>query len=138
MELNLKLGKANRIFVDGKTLNQIAKESNLRLETVQHRYSRGIKTYEGLSKPSSHTLNIEKQREKRKEPMYIMGSGDRVMEEILKKNISITDISKATGISRSTIYGFVYNNIDISSARLAKICAYIGISTDYVLGLSRR
>ena len=35
-------GKPNRIFVDGKTLNQIAKESGIRLDTVQHRYSRGI------------------------------------------------------------------------------------------------
>lgn len=33
-------GKPNRIFVDGKTLNQIAKESGIRLDTVQHRYSR--------------------------------------------------------------------------------------------------
>lgn len=32
-------GKPNRIFVDGKTLNQIAKESGIRLDTVQHRYS---------------------------------------------------------------------------------------------------
>ena len=31
-------GKSNRIFVDGKTLNQIAKESGIRLDTVQHRY----------------------------------------------------------------------------------------------------
>lgn len=29
-------GKSNRIFVDGKTLNQIAKESGIRLDTVQH------------------------------------------------------------------------------------------------------
>ena len=31
-------GKPNRIFVDGKTLNQIAKESGIRLDTVQHKY----------------------------------------------------------------------------------------------------
>lgn len=39
-------GKPNRIFVEGKTLNQIAKESGIRLDTVQHRYSRGIRDYE--------------------------------------------------------------------------------------------
>lgn len=50
-------GKSNRIFVDGKTLNQIAKESGIRLDTVQHRYSRGIRDYEGLTKPS--LLDIE-------------------------------------------------------------------------------
>lgn len=42
-------GKPNRIFVDGKTLNQIAKESGIRLDTVQHRYSRGIRDYEGFT-----------------------------------------------------------------------------------------
>ena len=45
-------GKPNRILVDGKTLNQIAKESGIRLDTVQHRYSRGVRDYEGLTKPS--------------------------------------------------------------------------------------
>lgn len=43
-------GKPNRIFVDGKTLNQIAKESGIRLDTVQHRYSRGIRDYEERKK----------------------------------------------------------------------------------------
>ena len=131
----LKLGKNNRIFVEGKTLNQIAKESGLKLETVQHRYSRGVRDYEGLSKPTSHMVNIEKRKADRKTSMYIMGSGDRLMDVILKKDISITDISKATGIARGTIYSFVYENVDISSARLAKICAYIGVSTDYILGI---
>lgn len=131
----LKLGKENRIFVNGKTLNQIAKESGIKLETVQHRYSRGIRDYEGLTKPSTHTVNIEKQKAKRKEPMYIMGSGDRLMDEILKQDISLTELSRRTGISRSTIYAFVYNNIDISSARLAKLCSAVGVSTDYILGL---
>ena len=48
-------GKPNRIFVEGKTLNQIAKESSIRLDTVQHRYSRGVRDYEGLTKPSHST-----------------------------------------------------------------------------------
>ena len=51
----IKLGKGNRIFVDGKTLNQIAEESGLELATVQHRYSRGVRDYEGLTKPSTHS-----------------------------------------------------------------------------------
>lgn len=35
-------GKPNRIFVDGKTLNQIAKESGIRLDTVQLRIINGL------------------------------------------------------------------------------------------------
>lgn len=57
-------GKPNRIFVDGKTLNQIAKESGIRLDTVQHRYSRGVRDYEGLTKPSHIRVEHEKDTEK--------------------------------------------------------------------------
>lgn len=57
-------GKPNRIFVDGKTLNQIAKESGIRLDTVQHRYSRGIRDYEGLTKPSHKVYDEEDKKER--------------------------------------------------------------------------
>ena len=81
-------GKPNRIFVDGKTLNQIAKESGIRLDTVQH--------------------------------------------------IPLQTISDKTGISRSTIYAFLYNGTDLSSMRLAKICSLLGLSMDYVMGLKEK
>ena len=57
-------GKPNRILVDGKTLNQIAKESGIRLDTVQHRYSRGIRDYEGLTKLSHIRVEHEKAQRK--------------------------------------------------------------------------
>ncbi len=63
-------GKPNRIFVDGKTLNQIAKESGIRLDTVQHRYSRGIRDYEGLTKPS----HIRVEHEKTQRKAYYVGT----------------------------------------------------------------
>lgn len=72
-------GKPNRIFVDGKTLNQIAKESGIRLDTVQHRYSRGIRDYEGLTKPSH--IRVEHEKAQRK-AYSIMSAGERVMERI--------------------------------------------------------
>lgn len=61
-------GKPNRIFVDGKTLNQIAKESGIRLDTVQHRYSRGIRDYEGLTKLSH--IRVEHEKTQRKILLY--------------------------------------------------------------------
>ena len=65
-------GKSNRIFVDGKTLNQIAKESGIRLDTVQHRYSRGIRDYEGLTKPSHIRVEHEKTQRKIYSIKYMM------------------------------------------------------------------
>lgn len=72
-------GKPNRILVDGKTLNQIAKESGIRLDTVQHRYSRGIRDYDGLTKPSH--IRVEHEKAQRK-TYSIMSAGERVMERI--------------------------------------------------------
>lgn len=109
-------GKPNRIFVDGKTLNQIAKESGIRLDTVQHRYSRGIRDYEGLTKPSH--IRVEHEKAQRK-TYSIMSAGERVMERIWELDIPLQTISDKTGISRSTIYAFLYNGTDLSSMRLA-------------------
>lgn len=107
-------GKPNRIFVDGKTLNQIAKESGIRLDTVQHRYSRGIRDYEGLTKPSH--IRVEHEKTQRK-TYSIMSAGERVMERIWELDIPLQTISDKTGISRSTIYAFLYNGTDLSSMR---------------------
>ena len=109
-------GKPNRIFVDGKTLNQIAKESGIRLDTVQHRYSRGIRDYDGLTKPSH--IRVEHEKAQRK-TYSIMSAGERVMERIWELDIPLQTISDKTGISRSTIYAFLYNGTDLSSMRLA-------------------
>lgn len=108
-------GKPNRIFVEGKTLNQIAKESGIRLDTVQHRYSRGIRDYEGLTKPSHIRVAHEKAQRK---TYSIMSAGERVMERIWELDIPLQTISDKTGISRSTIYAFLYNGTDLSSMRL--------------------
>lgn len=66
---------------------------------------------------------------------YLVSSGKRFLDVINAKNINLTDLSRATKISRATVWNFIYNGMDISSARLAKICAYCGVSTDYILGL---
>ena len=120
-------GKPNRIFVDGKTLNQIAKESGIRLDTVQHRYSRGIRDYEGLTKPSH--IRVEHEKTQRK-TYSIMSAGERVMERIWELDIPLQTISDKTGISRSTIYAFLYNGTDLSSMRLVAplVGAWIAIT----------
>lgn len=63
--------------------------------------------------------------------------GKRVQDILNDKDINITDMAARTGVSRTAIYNFVYSGMDISSARLAKICAYCGVSMDYVMGLKK-
>ena len=125
-------GKPNRIFVDGKTLNQIAQESGMRLDTVQHRYSRGVRTYEGLTKPSH--ISVEHKKVSKK-AYCIMRAGERVMERIWELDMPLQTLSDRTGVSRSTLYAFLYNGTDLSSMRLAKVCGVLGLSMDYVMGL---
>ena len=125
-------GKPNRIFVDGKTLNQIAQESGMRLDTVQHRYSRGVRTYEGLTKPSH--ISVEHKKVSKK-AYCIMSAGERVMERIWELDMPLQTLSDRTGVSRSTLYAFLYNGTDLSSMRLAKVCGVLGLSMDYVMGL---
>lgn len=127
-------GKPNRIFVDGKTLNQIAKESGIRLDTVQHRYSRGVRDYEGLTKPSH--ISVEHKKVKERKVHCILSAGEKVMERIWELDIPLQTISDRTGVSRSTLYAFLYNGTDLSSMRLAKICGVLGLSMDYVMGLT--
>ena len=125
-------GKPNRIYVDGKTLNQIAQESGIRLDTVQHRYSRGVRTYEGLTKPSH--ISVEHKKVSKK-AYCIMSAGERVMERIWELDMPLQTLSDRTGVSRSTLYAFLYNGTDLSSMRLAKVCGVLGLSMDYVMGL---
>lgn len=63
---------------------------------------------------------------------------ERVMERIWELDIPLQTISDKTGISRSTIYAFLYNGTDLSSMRLAKICSLLGLSMDYVMGLKEK
>ena len=125
-------GKPNRIYVDGKTLNQIDKESGIRLDTVQHTYSRGVRTYEGLTKPSH--ISVEHKKVSKK-AYCIMSAGERVMERIWELDMPLQTLSDRTGVSRSTLYAFLYNGTDLSSMRLAKVCGVLGLSMDYVMGL---
>ena len=120
--------KGATIYVEGMTLRQISEKYDVPLDTVTHRYSRGIHDLDGLTsteflKNNKHRLNIA------------YGNGKRFLEESIDRNINLDELSRRTGISRSAIWNFIYNRGDISSVRLAKLCGVVGCSMDYVMGL---
>ena len=78
---------------------------------------------------------LQRGHSKNKKIYYTPDCGSRMLDVINKKNLNITNMSKCTGISRTTIYAFLYNGTDTTSARLAKMCRYCGVSADYILGL---
>lgn len=73
----------------------------------------------------------------RKVAHCVYDAGQRVRDEINEQNVTVTDLATRAQIGRTTVYDFLYNGIDISSFRLARICGVLGISMDYVMGLSK-
>ena len=124
-------GRKAEILVEGKTLHQISQEYGIEEYMVRNRYRRnGIRDIAGLTKPKSKSRSVFKR-------VYnICSSGKRMMEVIYEKDISIRKLAEATGIEPSCIYKFLQDGRDISSMRLAKLCAYLGVSMDYIMGLS--
>lgn len=124
-------GRKATILIEGKTLKQIADEAGLEEHIVRNRYKRnGIRNIAELSKPKSYSRSVFRK-------VYnVSSSGSRLMEIIYEKDISIHKLAEATGIESSTIYKFLQDGRDISSMRLAKLCAYLGVSMDYIMGLS--
>lgn len=68
---------------------------------------------------------------------YTFDAGKRLVQVLNEKDIDRRAICRATGISHSTLYCFLYDGTDISSARLAAICKYVGVSMDYIMGLKK-
>ena len=73
---------------------------------------------------------IQRGHSKDKKRYYTPDCGSRMLDVINRKNLNITAMSRCTGIARTTIYDFLYNGTDTTSARLAKMCRYCGVSAD--------
>lgn len=119
-----------RIFVDGMSLREISERSGVPLDTIRGRHTRGVRTLEGLTRDDNlhnNAYRVDVACEK----------GKRLLKYAIEKNLTMTDIANRSGVPRSSIYGFIYNDTDMSSMRLAKICGVVGCSMDQVMGLRR-
>lgn len=61
------------------------------------------------------------------------GFRERLYDVFIKSGITITDIAKRTGVSRSLIYGYLYDDVVPSVTILVKLCAIFNVSSDYLL-----
>ena len=117
------------ITVEGKTLNEIAAEHDIPIGTIRHRYVMGDRTYERLSrkpmKRGNHVRNT----------YYCDNQGARLRDVFLQSDLTFAELSRRTGIRPTTIKSFMYYGNDISSVRLMRLCAELGTSMDYVMGL---
>lgn len=68
---------------------------------------------------------------------YTFDAGKRLVQVLNEKDVDRKKMCREIGISRNTLYNFLYDGTDISSARLAVICKYVGVSMDYIMGLKK-
>lgn len=68
---------------------------------------------------------------------YVPVIGARLNEAIAKRDTTITDVAKGTGISRSNIYSYAFYGVMPSAYQIIKICSFLNITSDWLLGLER-
>lgn len=66
----------------------------------------------------------------------INGFAERLRAAIKAKDMRLCDLAKATKSNTTTISSYVSGTSDPSATKLAKIAACLGVSADWLLGLS--
>lgn len=64
------------------------------------------------------------------------GFSERIREVVLGSDMDLTVVAKRLQIPRSTIWGYMYNDIMPNSMNLYKIASNFHVSTDWLLGLT--
>lgn len=62
--------------------------------------------------------------------------GDRLKQLRAEKNLLQRDVSKHLGITTLAYQRYEYGDREPDFAKLASICQYFNVSSDYLLGLS--
>ena len=68
--------------------------------------------------------------------MHLNSIQERLRESIKQSNYSQKEIAKAVNVSPQTISKYMKNNIFPALDTLAKLCKFLEVSSDYILGLS--
>ena len=61
------------------------------------------------------------------------GFRERLYDVFIKSGFTFTDLAKRTGISRSLLYAYMYDDIVPTITTLVKLCAIFNVSADYLL-----
>lgn len=57
----------------------------------------------------------------------------RLYDTYIKSGLEVSAIAKRTGLSRSSVYGYMYYGITPHINALAKLCKVLNVSADYLL-----
>ena len=61
------------------------------------------------------------------------GFSDRLYEVYEKSGLSISEVSKRSGIARSSVHGYLYYDQSPTIAALARLCKVFNVTADYLL-----
>lgn len=61
------------------------------------------------------------------------GFSQRLYDTYIASGLEVTKISERTGISRSSVYGYMYYGITPHINALAKLCKVLNVTSDYLL-----
>lgn len=65
------------------------------------------------------------------------GLRDRLEDAIWKSGMDLTEISRKSGISRTLIWSYRFDNKQPSCYSLARLARTLNVSTDWLLGLTK-
>ena len=116
---------------NGKHLSAIAKESGISYATIETRWYHGDRTYEELTRPVKYNHLDENHLDS------CTDKGRRLLQAIVDSGYTINGACRKSGVGFNTVAHFIHDDADISCMRLARLCATVGVSMDYVMGLRR-
>ena len=66
----------------------------------------------------------------------IDGLGERLKTALKKKKVTMNECAKALRIAKTTLSGYVTGGTDPTATKLMHIAKYLGVSVDWLLGLT--
>lgn len=67
---------------------------------------------------------------------HIDGLDLRLQEAVLDSGLEAYQVAQQSRVSQSCFYGYLYHDITPTAATLMKISSVLGVSVDWLLGLS--
>lgn len=65
----------------------------------------------------------------------VEGLDRRLKTAIANSNLTVTDVQRKSGVSRSTMWGYMFGGVNPSVYTLKRLAITLKVSTDYLLGL---
>lgn len=66
------------------------------------------------------------------------GFDRRLKTAIANSNLSVTDVQRKSGVSRSNMWGYMFDGVSPSAYTVMRLAIALNVSADYLLGIEGR